>query len=113
MHTETLHLTHNDTYAHTLQRKPKKKKKEKVSPVSLQNHSLAAVAIFPVQTVIYGSFADITDYQAHSSKAEKHCCNFSAYCEPGRSPLQITEWGRKRMQSFFLFLFLRKKNLYV
>lgn len=85
--------------------KESQKKIEKVSPVSLQNHSLAAVAIFPVQTVIYGSFADITDYQAHSSKAEKHCCNFSAYCEPGRSPLQITEWGRKQMQSFFLFVF--------
>lgn len=42
------------------------------------------------------SLSNPTVYQSSPSKAEKHCCRFSAYCEPGRSPSQNSERGRKK-----------------
>lgn len=114
MNTATLHLTHSHMHIHIA----KKAKKEKKSPVSLQNHSLAAVATY--SCLFWKPNCDLQSFLNHPPSPqlsgallhnEEALLHFStAYCEPGRSPLLISEQGRKQMQCFWGF-FKKKKIL--
>ncbi len=102
IHTATLRLTHTHknkkTYAHTI---AKKAKKEKITNFPAKSLTCCCCHMFlsESQTVTR------SPRPLRLSGASLHngdCCNFStAYCEPGRSPLLFSEWGRKQMQFFF------------